>query len=280
MTDGRRLLVRVAPLLLVVAIAAGWVLPEPAWLRLSLDDDTAAMRMAPALETLPDDPIIIVGFDPDLGTYPEVRSTARALIADLLSRDGRLVFVSFTPEGRALAGAELARLARGAVDTARLLDLGFVAGAEAGLVDLTRRISAPDADGVLARTIAAEGVAAADGIVIVGGNDLGPRSWIEQVLPRIDDVVVVAVTPTILLPEVQPYLAGGQLDAALTTPREGAAYRASLDLGSLGRLTDAREPSVVALLIGMVIAIAVLGQALGARLFGTLGPLRARDESA
>ena len=47
------------------------------------------------------------GFDPDLGTYAEVRPTARAVIDDLLARDAVLRLVSLTPEGRALAVSEI-----------------------------------------------------------------------------------------------------------------------------------------------------------------------------
>ena len=71
--------------------------------------------------------------------------------------------------------------------------------------------------------------------VVIGGNDLGPRSWIEQVAPRIAEVPFLAVTPTVLLPEVQPYLDSGGLPAVLGTPRDGAAYREGLELGNLAR---------------------------------------------
>ena len=135
-------------------------------------------------------PSVLVGFDPDLGTYAEVRPTVRALIADLLDRGARLDVVSLTAEGRALGIAERDRLVRGGAEEAALRDLGFVAGAEAGLVDLAQDLGEQY-----------------DAIVVVGGNDLGPRSWVEQVVPRVGDVPVLAVTPVVLLPEVRPYLA-------------------------------------------------------------------------
>ena len=62
-----------------------------------------------------------------------------------------------------MAVAELARLGR--EGTGEVEDLGFVSGAEAGLVDLS--------DGL------AEG---RDAVIVVGGNDLGPRSWVEKVV--------------------------------------------------------------------------------------------------
>ena len=51
-------------------------------------------------DDLPAGPLVLVGFDPDLGTYAEVRPTVRTALADLLDRDARLAFISLTPEGR------------------------------------------------------------------------------------------------------------------------------------------------------------------------------------
>ena len=266
MIERARGLSRAAPILLIVALAITWLIPDAGWLRAATTESEGAERMTSELDALVDEPLVLIGFDADVGTYAEIRPTVRALLADLLARDGRLAFVSLTAEGRALASAEIARLGRGEANPTRLLDLGFIPGAEAGLVDLTRdiRVDGGD-DGVFAREVEGAGIAAVDAILVVGGNDLGPRSWVEQVIPRIDDVPLLTVTPTVLLPEVQPYLAGGQLAAGLITPRDGAAYRQVLELGNLERLIEPTEPRQLPILVGMLIAVAVLGQALGSR---------------
>ncbi|MGQ0608574.1 MAG: hypothetical protein ACT4OQ_08950 [Chloroflexota bacterium] len=279
MIERARRLWPLAPVLLVVVLGIAWQLPAAGWLRLASPEGDAADRMTAALDGLGDDPFVLVGFDADLGTYAEIRPTVRSLLADLLARDARLAFVSLTAEGRALASAEQGRLARGEANAARLLDLGFIPGAEAGLVDLTGDIRVPDAagDGAVARTVADEGIGAFDAIAVIGGNDLGPRSWVEQVAPRVGEVPIVAVTPTVLLPHVQPYLAGGQLSAVLGTPRDGAAYREGLELGNLERFVDPTEPRSLPVLVGMLIAIAVMGQALGSRGMDLLQAVRARE---
>jgi hypothetical protein len=278
MTERSARLVRLGPVLLVLALAAAWQLPADG-LRLASPDAAEPARLTATLDALPDEPLVLVAFDADLGTYAEVRPTVRALLADLLARDARLAFVSVTPEGRALGAAELARLARNEANPTRLLDLGFVAGAEAGLVDLTGDLPlADDPDGAFARRVQEEGIAAFDALAVVGGNDLGPRSWIEQVAPRMgDEVPIVAVTPTVLLPEVQPYLGGRGLAAALSTPRDGAAYRETIELGNLSRLLDSGDPRPLPLLVGMLVAVALLSEALGARVIGALRAARARE---
>jgi len=271
MSDRRALLVRLAPALLLAGLAAAWLLPDPDSLRLASADHAAADGWSAALDALPDDPTVLVGFDPDIGTYPEVRPTVRTALADLLNRNARLVLVSLTPEGRALLVAELARLRRGEANAARLLDLGYLPGSEAALVSIASAPPVPAAaEGEIARRLADEGIGAVDAAVVVGGNDLGPRSWVEQVGPRVDGLPILAIAPTVLLPELQPYLASGQLAALLATPRDGAAYRSLADLGPLDRLREVGEPPVAALTLGLLIAVAVVGQAWGSRLLAQL----------
>lgn len=271
MSDRRALLERLAPGALLVLLAAAWVLPESGSVRLASPDRTAADAFADAVDALPDGASVLVGFDPDIGTYAEVRATVRVAVADLLDNDARLVFVSLTPEGRALLVSELARMRRTEADVARLLDLGYLPGAEAALVSIARRPAVPsDADGELARQVAAEGIDAIDAILVVGGNDLGPRSWVEQVRPRTADLPMIAIAPSVLLPELQPYLESGQLTALLGTPRDGAAYRETAELGPLEQRPGAAEPGSAAVLIGLLVAVVVVGQAWGRRLMTQL----------
>ncbi len=261
-----------APGLLVVVLGIAWLLPELQALGLEAGDDDASAGMTAALDELGPDPLVLVGFDADIGTYAEVRPTVRTMIADLLSRDARIAFVSLTVEGRAVALVEQERLRRAEANANRLLDLGFIPGAEAGLVDLTRGIRPGEnaTAQAFAREVAANGITAFDAIVVVGGNDLGPRSWIEQVAPRIEPIPIAAITPSVLLPEVVPYLASGQLVALLGTPGDGAAYRATAEVGSLERLVEPGGPRPLPILIGLLLAVGVMGQALVARLVASM----------
>ena len=281
MTERGRLLRRAAPALLIVALAIALVVPATDALRLGATDPAPVERWNDALDGLPAEATVLVAYDPDLGTYAEIRPTVRAALADLLARDARLAFLSLTPEGRALLVTELARLEREVVNTARILDLGFIPGAEAALVSLAAGPTVPaDAGGSIARNLATEGTGAVDALLVVGGNDLGPRSWIEQFTPRVGELPVLAITPTVLLPEIQPYLGSGQLDAALTTPRDGAAYREAVALGPLERLREPVEPSALGILVGLLAAIVVLGQGWGARLASAFrGPAREHERA-
>ena len=270
MSDRRRLVERLAPLGLMLLLTAAWLAPRPEGIVLATADRDAAERWMERLDALPAEPLVLVAFDPDFGTYPEIRAAVRATVADLFDRDARLAFVSLTPEGRALFLAERARLARNEANPARLADLGFLPGAEAAIVSIARSLPPATEDGVLPRQLAESGVGAADALLVVGGIDLGPRSWIEQLLPRVDALDVLAITPTVLLPEVQPLLATGQIDALLSTPRDGAAYREDVALDRAARFAETGPDPAGAVLLGLLISIAVLLQGWGSSLAGTL----------
>lgn len=281
MSERRALVWRLAPGLLVLVLAGAIVAGSGSRAGLDLANPAAVTgELASVLDRLPEDGLVLVGFDADLGTYAEIRPTVRALLADLLDRGARLAIVSLTPEGRALAIAERARMVRAGAEPARLIDLGFVPGAEAALVALARELDDPAADGIvlgLPQAIASEEVAIG---VVIGGNDLGPRSWVEQFRPRTDAIPLVALAPSVLLPELRPYLASGQLAALLATPRDGAAYRASLDLGSAAAaLVGDDGPAPLAVLLGLLVAIAILGAGVGARVADGLRVARSVRET-
>lgn len=225
-----------AAVVLLLAVAVAW--NPDAGLDIAEADPSVARAMAAVLHALPEGADVVVGFDPDLGTYAEVRPTVRALLDDLRDRGASLRVVSLTPEGRALAVAEMARL------DVVVEDSRFVPGSEAALVELAGAMTDEPADLV----------------VVVGGNDIGPRSWVEQVAPRVEALPIVAITPAALLPEVEPYRESGQLAALLATPREGAAYRDAIG-------ADIPGPPAAAVAVGLVVALGWLAAGLvgGAR---------------
>lgn len=233
-------------------------------LALANPDVARVSELQGVLDGLPDQPLVVVGMDADLGTYPEIRAATRAALDDLLARGASLAFVSITSEGRAIAAAEVERLRAQGGSTDVVLDIGYVAGTEAGLVRLVGSTvpaadGGPVADGVRSR---GGGLDAFDMALLVGGSDVGPRTWVEQVGPRVPDLPMVAIAPTFAQPELAPYLRSGQLSALIATVRDGAAYSDALD-------PDAERdapPSALAMLAGMIVAVLVLAR----QLFGGL----------
>lgn len=252
-----------APGLLLVALGVAWLAPELPGLDLAPVEPEAVRGWDETLDELPPTPLVLVAFDADVGTYAEIRPTVRAAIADLLAREARLAFVSLTPEGRALALGELRRLEAGDANPQRRTDLGFVPGAEAGIVELSRDLPVPDdAPAAIARRLTEDGTEAIDALFVVGGNEIGPRSWLEQFVPRIGPLPVVAVAPTVLLPDLLPYAESGQIGGLIATPGDGAAYRETVWLGNLDRFADAAPPRPLPVAIGLVVALGVLAWSL------------------
>ena len=269
MSDRRAPARRLAPAALLLVLALAFI-PSTDLLRLAGPSD-AADRVSAVVDELPPDSIVVVGFDPDLGTYAEIRPTVRTLLAALLERDAQLVFVSLTPEGRALAIAERARLLAGGAEADRVVDAGFLPGAEAALAGLAGAIST--GAGTLIESPADRTISLA---LVVGGNDIGPRSWVEQFAPRVAGVGLAAVAPSVLLPELQPLLESGQLRALLATPRDGAAYRESVAAAPVGEVDG---PPPAAILIGMLVAVGALGASLVGRLGDELRASRGHEAS-
>lgn len=246
-----------AAIALLAALAGALLAGSPAGLQLPNPDHSAVSQLRSAIAGIPANGTVLVAFDPDIGTYPEIRFAVRAVIDDLISRRARLAIVSYTPEGRALALAEIARLVDGGTPAGRVLDLGFRTGAEAALVTSVASIVPDSASGALADTLRSRGggLRAFDLVLIVAGVDLGPRSWVEQVGTRVPGLPLVAVAPTSLRPELEPYRASGQLDGLLGTLRDDAAYAASVEPEGAHR-----PPASLAILVGMLAALAVLLQ--------------------
>jgi hypothetical protein len=278
MSDRRALLARLAPAILVLALALAIALRVDDPFSLPSSDQLAARALTAQLDALPDDAVVIVGFDPDIGTYAEIRPTVRALLADLLNRGAMLAVVSLTPDGRALALAERARMGRAEANPRQLIDLGFIPGAEAALVALSHQFEGDAADPISTDLPARVDLAEADLAVVIGGIDLSPRSWVEQVAPRTEGLPLVAIAPTVLLPELEPYRESGQLAALVATARDGAAYREGLDLGPLARLVEPSPgPSPAALVLGLLVAIVALGASLASHLGGVVRASRPRE---
>jgi len=260
MTDlrWRRSPAGLAAIALLAALGVAVLVGSPGGLQLANPNRTAVTQFRSALAAIPADGMVLVAFDPDIGTYPEIRFAVRSALDDLLGRGNGLAIVSYTAEGRALALAEIERLVGHGAPSSRVLDLGFRTGGEAALVGSVTSIVPDAATGPLADALRARGggLGAFNLALIVAGVDLGPRSWVEQVGTRVPGLPLAAMTPTTLRPELEPYMASGQLAALLGTLRDNAGYASGLQTP-----VGDRPPSSLAILVGMLAALVVLLQA-------------------
>ena len=257
---------RAAPVLLLLLVLAVATLLDAGigGLRLASPDRSRVDQLRQAIANLPAGALVLVACDADLGTYPEIRAATRVAIDDLAAHDARLAIVSFTPEGRAIAAAERDRIVRSGGEPPA--DLGFVAGAEAGMVRSVASIVPAGAEGTTVDAIRERGggLGAFNMVLVVSGSDISARSWVEQVGSRLRDLPIVAIAPTFLDPELEPYLRSGQLRGLLATLRDGVAYTEAVPPGT--STLPGPTPGPLPMLIGMLAAIAVLAEAAFRRL--------------
>lgn len=275
----RALLRRSAPALVLLLLAGAWLVPQrvgDTTLRLASSDRSHVDQLLAVIGNLPINALVLVACDADLGTYPEIRAATRALLSDLAAHGDRTAIVSYTPEGRAIAAAERDRIARAGGTPP--LDLGFVSGSEAGLVRSIASILPAAATGALADEIRQRGggIGAFDLVVVISGSDLSARSWVEQVGSRLPKLKLAAIAPTFLDPELEPYLGSGQLVALLATLREGVGYAEAI--GGDAVAGPASTPAPLPMLIGMLVALAALGEA-AVRRTGRIRPAAGRRPS-
>jgi hypothetical protein len=136
-----------------------------------------------------------------------------------------------------------------------------MAGSEAGLVRAISSIVPASASGPIADAIRSHGggIGSFAMALIVSGSDISARSWVEQVGPRVPALSMVAIAPTFLDPELEPYLRSGQLRGLLATLREGVAYAETIPAGPDGGRGP--SPAPLPMLVGLLAALAVLAQA-------------------
>jgi hypothetical protein len=247
---------------LIVFLGIGFLLPSIELASANGPAGNAGAELRSAIARVPQGKAVLVDLDADLGTYPEIRYATRAAFAELLKSGVPIAVVSFSPEGRAIAVAEIARLRGLGAGPDRLIDLGFRSGGEPALVQLAGNGIGPDVPGPFADTIRLRGGLAAFGLaIVIGGGEIGPRTWVEQVQPRLPGLPIAAITPTFLLPEVQPYRGSGQLVALVGTLSGGVAFgertAAEGAASGPGAFTE-RVPNGAAMLFGMLVAIGIL----------------------
>src|SRR5918996_2190023 len=96
--DERALLRRVGPLAVLVIVGLALFVPQPSGVEIGAGASPRADGFVEVLDRLSEEPPVLIAFDPDFGTFAEIRPTVRGLLGDLLDRGADLAFVSLTPE--------------------------------------------------------------------------------------------------------------------------------------------------------------------------------------
>jgi hypothetical protein len=201
----------------------------------SIRPDAQSQPEAAALfqivEELPADSPVLVAFEVQPSLYGEVQAVAATVLEHLLEQQARLVFISTSPTGPALAERLLRQQlsAQPSVASGDYLNLGYLSGDMAGLRQLITAPRTFHPDQWQSPTLAGVETLSDFGMVLVISSEgEGARTWIEQVGAQLPDGLVVAASAQ-AGPLLNPYIDSQPNSLrALVAGLSGAAYYEAL----------------------------------------------------
>ncbi len=246
-----------------VGIALAVVIPITTGLTVPLGKIAPPTRMLyDYIEAIEPGEPVMFAFDYGPSSMPELHPQAWAMVRHCMSRQLRVISVSLSPQGTALAREVLEGVGEelGAVDGEDYVNLGFKVGALqviAGMGESIRQVYAQTADGDLTDSLPVmQGVDSYEDIPLVIDLAAGnlPMAWITFAGERYGQDVAVGVT-AVVATEVYPYLQSDQL-VGLVNGLKGAAEYDKLTGVTGDGATGMAAQSVAHLLI---IALVVIG---------------------
>ena len=213
---------------------------------------------------------VLLAFDYQPGLAGEMEATAAGMVDHIMLRGAKLVLVSTSPTGPALAERFITNIesAHNYVSGTQYVDLGYIPGGVSGLASFARdpQWFAPNTlDGVLAWQTAplqnVNGLSDFALVVVLTDDPNTARGWIEQVGPQLGDTPMTAVVSAQVEPMIRPYADSqlAQLSGLISGLPGGAAYEVMTRNNLARNYWDAFNivlvVAVSAILIGSIITV-------------------------
>lgn len=251
----------------IVALAVAIPLLIPLGLPVAVTDETRAVY--DRLERLEPGSIVMVSFDHEASSLPEVRPLAEAVLHHCFQRDIRVVGLALFAEGTAIGydilgdiaewhnkeyGVDYAYLGYRPQYTAAILGMGeAIAEVFPADYDLTPYEDVPLLSGV-------RNYDDIDLVISVADGSL-PTYWVEYAQARYGQEVIAALT-AVMVTAYTPYVDAGQIGGILGGLKGAAEYEKLLDRPAAGkRGMDAQSLAhlaiAVMIVIGNVVAFAL-----------------------
>ncbi len=206
--------------LILAAAVVGGILLVGENINLPLTQATADFYKT--IESLEEGSVVLLSHDYDPGTAAEITPQVSAILDHLMRRGAKMVHLSLTPEGQALADRALESMVSDRYIQGRdYINLGYVAGNEVGArfiaESLGYRLSPyPLGEGV-------RGLEDVDLLVVLAGSQEHLRRWVEQVQAPYKAAMVAGVSAQVD-PAARPYYRSGQLKGLLSGLVGAAEY--------------------------------------------------------
>ncbi len=193
----------------------------------------ANIQAGQLVEALPADRMVLIAFEYDASSAPEIETGATVMLEHLAQRAIPVVFISSQPNGTILGDGLLQLNSQmGSVMPVLAADFGYIPGGAGGLRrlggDLREVIPNPDLDWTTGPLAAIHGISDFSMIMIFAASPQSVRNWVEQVHTAAPGTPIVAMVSAASDALVFPYTQGSQpAIRGLVTGYTGAqAYRA------------------------------------------------------
>lgn len=208
--------------LILAAAVAGGILLGSGNMNLPLTQATADFYET--IESLEEGSVALLSHDYDPGTAAEITPQVSAILDHLMRRGVKIVNLSLTPEGQALADRALESVVsdhEGYIQGRDYINLGYMAGNEVGARFIAEGLGArlspyPLGEGV-------KGLEDVDLVVVLAGSQEHLRRWVEQVQAPYKVAMVAGVSAQVD-PAARPYYRSGQLKGLLSGLVGAAEY--------------------------------------------------------
>jgi hypothetical protein len=218
-----------------------------------------------ALDSIPNNTVVLFSFDYGAAAVAELDPQARAVLQHFLAKGMKIVAVSSVIEGPPIANGHLEATygAAGREYGVDYVNLGFFAGGEAGLAALAENVrgvfQADHAGTPLDRLPIMTNVrnikdfSLAFSLNISPTGSAVPATWVRQVYTAFDVPVGLGVV-TVMAPSILPYLDAKQIIGLLTGLRSAAEYELLIGRpGSAVAAMDAQSMSHVLIILAIVL---------------------------
>jgi len=206
---------------LAAAVGGGLLLPGGS-INLPLTQATADFYET--IESLKEGSVVLLSHDYDPGTAAEITPQVSAILDHLMRRGVKILNLSLTPEGQALADRALESVVSdhdGYMQGRDYINLGYVAGNEVGVRFIAEGLGPSLSPYPLGEGVG--GLEDVDLIIVLAGSQEHLRRWVEQVQAPYKVAMVAGVSAQVD-PAARPYYRSGQLRGLLSGLVGAAEY--------------------------------------------------------
>lgn len=215
------------------------------------------------IQALPPDALVLVSFDYDPGNIGEMDLQANALVRHLMQRRAHIIAISTLETGPQIAQQVLDRAARAAGNYAygtNYLNLGYLAGQEAGLRQLATSGFAPTATDYVYRRplVQYADLARAQNwrnvalVIELAGSPEALQKWMEQVQPRVNAKIVAGVSAS-GEPRARAYRESKQLGAMMSGLIGAAQYEVLMNQPGLAVISVGAQNAANIVFIALIV---------------------------